>query len=166
MMRRVLFLPLLLLACTASVLDEDRSEDEPPVTPTDPAPTLMPVISPEDLALRRSQVIAQVNDLRTVQLDMGDLFGLVTISDPVPAQLPGLEAHEWTAADTEATSDLSWSPRSGGGGETYGQFLIAVGDDGASFTITVTMDLDGNGETSTAIATETKAAEMQSPEIW
>ena len=167
MMRRVLLLPLLQLACTGSDLDEEGSTSEAPDPATDPGPAPeAPAISPEDLALHRSQVLDQVNDLRDVQLDMGDLFGLVTISDPVPAQVPGLEPHEWTAADTEATSDLSWSPRSGGGGKTYGQFQIAVGEDGESFTITATMDLDGDGETSTAVATETKAAEMQSPETW
>jgi hypothetical protein len=161
MMNRTLLLALILAACD----DSEPVAPNPGSEPEEQADAA-PQISTEELEKRRAQVLEQVDDLRSEEITVGGAFGFIAISEAIPPEVPGTEAHSWTADNTGAMGTLSWAPRANGGGSTYAQFQVQVPEDGKSFTVVATMDLDGDGVHSTAQATESKAAWVVDPSVW
>ena len=142
-----------------------QTESEPEAE-TEAETETVPSLSPEELERRRAQVIQQVDSLREAELTVGGVFGFEDVPGPVPPELPGTQAHDWTPADSEAMAALSWSPRPGGGGRTYAQFSISLSEDGQDFTVRATTDLDGDGVRATVEASKSEKTKVLDPSVW
>ena len=166
-MRRVATISmfLLLLSCDEEPdSDPTPTEEEAPISGTSETQASSAAIDDAERERRRAQVLDQLNDLR--QSVINNPFGLVVIDEPVPANVPGLDGHQWTTEDTEQFGHYSWSPAGGRAGTTYGQFQVLSDVEPNGFIVVAIMDIDGDGNTSRATANRSTEAQVVDSTIW
>ncbi len=100
------------------------------------------------LRSKQSQVTMELDGLASAQQALAQRAGKYVAVAATPAAEPGPQKSSFTADELAAAASLDWTVS----GSTYGQYRVAVSEDGTAAALCGESDIDGDGRRAAFVA--------------